>query len=158
MLLVAMTACGASGAVEPHVRAASAPAAAFAGYRTFAIRLAGSPAAAAGPTPTALARRVRTLIGAKLILKGYVEQVGGGGRPDFVVALDPGQSVLVVSAFDARTDAQVWRASTEAVADPSPERACADDSQLRDEVGRLLATFPERSSEAGRAEVSSFTW
>ena len=88
---------------------------------------------------------------------GYVEKTGGV-QPDFVMSFDAEPGALVVNAFDARTDARVWRGTAEVVRDPGPEPACLDDLQFRDEVERVMASFPARADEGARAEVAGLTW
>jgi hypothetical protein len=96
----------------------------------------------------------------------YVEQASAI-KPDFVVAFGSGyaeepppslplggegpapskpveRNKLVIDAYDASTDAQVWHATAES--DVSPQGI--DDMQLQADIHRLLAPFPVRSAAA----------
>jgi hypothetical protein len=103
---------------------------------------------------------MRPLIVADLVNKGYVEQTGDG-KPDFLVrlasgymkelrtsgneqggAVPPPGSIetgeIVMDAFDASSDTQVWHGSAEA--EVNPERI--DDQLLQTGVRQMMATFP----------------
>lgn len=161
LLLGAMTACAATSAPAMRVRTDSSAVASFATYRTFAFRLAGTP-----PAPFQVSarsfeveRRMRSLVVAELVRKGYAEQPGPA-NPDFVVTFASGYAeepvyvgeqpsseavvgAIVIDAFDASSAAQVWHGIAETEVDS--ERI--DDQLLQTGVQRVLASFPARSPE-----------
>jgi uncharacterized protein DUF4136 len=168
VFLGATIACGAPAArVQTAESAASA---AFAKYHTFAFRPAEQPTAPFEVTARSfeVERRMRPLIVAELLRKGYTEQTGQD-KPDFVLAFDSGYAKevmgnleqagvqaggagpasappivlgkLTVDAFDASTDGQVWHGTAEADVDPKR----IDDHLLQVAVQKLLAPFPSRN-------------
>jgi len=168
ILLGAMTACAATTSPTVRVQTESSAVASFAAYRTFGFRLAGTP-----PAPFQVSarsfeveRRMRSLVVAELVHKGYTEQPGPA-HPDFVVALasgyatepvyvgqEPAETVekgaIVVDAFDASSSAHVWHSTAETEVDPKQ----INDQLLQVGVQRVLASFPARGSE-GRPGVTS---
>jgi uncharacterized protein DUF4136 len=164
-----MAACAATSSPTVRVRTESSAAASFAAYRTFGFRLAGSP-----PAPFEVSarsfeveRRMRALVVAELVRKGYAEQLGAA-NPDFVVTLASGyteepffmgeaplfdtaeKGAIVIDAFDASSTAQVWHGVGEAEVDPRK----INDQLLEVGVQRVLASFPARGSE-GQSGVTS---
>ncbi|MGA3124098.1 MAG: DUF4136 domain-containing protein [Polyangiaceae bacterium] len=165
VFLGATMACGAPATRVETAESAASPA--FAKYHTFAFRPAAQPTAPFEVTARSfeVERRMRPLIVAELLHKGYTEQTGQD-KPDFVLAFDSGYSKevmgnleqaggagpasappivrgkLTVDAFDASTDGQVWHGTAEA--EVNPKRI--DDQLLQVAVEKLLAPFPSRNS------------
>jgi hypothetical protein len=163
----ATMACGAPAArVET---AESSPGTAFAKYHTFGFRPAGQPTPPFEVTARSfeVEARMRPLIVAELLRKGYTQQTGQG-RPDLVLAFESGYSKdamtnvgevggagpasvprivrgkITVDAFDMSSDAQVWHGTAEAEVDPKR----IDDQLLQTAVQKLLAPFPARNGLA----------
>jgi Pyruvate/2-oxoacid:ferredoxin oxidoreductase gamma subunit len=164
----ALAACGTAGSSNPNIQTAhSSAGAAFASYRTFGFRLSGQPSAPYDVTARSfdVERRMRPLIVAELVRRGYQETTGEG-KPDFIVAFGSGyaqepagtvspaelggsaaatppveKGKLVVDAFDTSTDAQVWHGTAEAEVNPDK----IDDKLLQGAIQRLLTTFPPRN-------------
>jgi Domain of unknown function (DUF4136) len=163
ILLGAMTACAAATSPTVRVQTDSSAVASFAAYRTFAFGLAGTP-----PAPFQVSarsfeveRRMRSLVAAELVRKGYTEQPGSA-HPDLVVTFATGyatqedvyvgqeplaetveKGAIVIDAFDASSAAQVWHG----VAETEVDREKINDQLLQTGVQRVLASFPARSSE-----------
>ena len=160
VLLAAMTACAATSSPTVRVQTDSSAVASFAAYRTFGFRIAGTP-----PAPYQVSarsfeveRRMRSLVVAELVRKGYAEQAGPA-NPDFVVTFASGyatepvyvgqealsetveKGAIVIDAFDASSAAQVWHGTGETEADPEK----INDQLLQAGVQRVLASFPARS-------------
>jgi hypothetical protein len=169
VLLGAMTACAATSSPNVRVQTDSSAVASFAPYRTFAFGLAGAP-----PAPFQVSarsfeveRRMRSLVAAELVRKGYTEQAGSA-HPDLVVTLATGyatedvyvgqepstetveKGAIVIDAFDASSAAQVWHG----VGETEVDREKINDQLLQTGVQSVLASFPARTSE-GRPGVAS---
>jgi hypothetical protein len=167
VLLAAMAACAESPTVVVHTD--SSPVASFATYRTFGFGLAGPPPAPFRETARSFAveRRMRSLVVAELVRKGYTEQPGPA-NPDFVVTFASGYTTedfsmgeaplfetadigaIVIDAFDASSAAHVWHGTGETEVSP----AKINDQLLQAGVHRVLASFPVRGAE-GRPGVTS---
>jgi hypothetical protein len=166
----ALAACGTAGSSTTHIQTAQSGAGAFASYRTFGFRLSGQPSAPYEVTARSfeVERRMRPLIVAELVRRGY-EELTGESKPDFVVAFASGyakepagtvspaelggtagatppveKGKLVVDAFDTSSETQVWHGTAEAEVNPDK----IDDTLLQAAVQRLLATFPPRNGIA----------
>ncbi|MGD0678277.1 MAG: DUF4136 domain-containing protein [Polyangiaceae bacterium] len=166
VLLSAMSACAATTPSRVQVQTESVSGGPFQAYRTFGFRLAERP-----PAPFQVSSRsfevesrLRSLVAAELVRKGYVEQPDST-KPDFVVRLasgyaselyytgDPGYDALaanpvekgaiVIDAFDTSSAAQVWHGTAEAEVDPKR----INSRLLETSVQGVLASFPARSSE-----------
>jgi hypothetical protein len=159
VLLGAMAGCAATTSPAVVVQTDSSAVASFATYRTFGFRFAGAP-----PAPFQVSarsfeveRRMRSLVAAELVRKGYTEQPGAA-HPDFVVTLasgyatepvyvgqEPAKTVekdaLVIDAFDDSSAAQVWHGVGETEIDPKE----INDQLLQTGVRSVLASFPARS-------------
>jgi hypothetical protein len=170
VLVGTVAACGAARAPEGRVHTESSEASALANYRTFGFRPAGQPAAPFEVSARSfeVERRIRPLIVAGLVQKGYMEQAGDQAKPDFVIvfgsgyAQGPAPSVdqqggaglaatpsiekgrIAIDAFDSSSDTQVWHGTAEAVVDPQK----IDDRLLQTAVQQVLASFPARSAVA----------
>jgi hypothetical protein len=169
VLLGAMAACAATSSPTVRVKTDSSAVASFAAYRTFAFGLAGTP-----PTPFQVSarsfeveRRMRSLVAAELVRKGYTEQPGSA-HPDLVVTFATGyatedvyvgqeplaetveKGAIVIDAFDASSAAHVWHGTGETEVSP----AKINDQPLQAGVHRVLASFPVRGAE-GRPGVTS---
>jgi hypothetical protein len=170
ILLGALTACAATTSPTVRVQTDSSAVASFAAYRTFGFGLAEGP-----PAPFQVSarsfevqRRMRSLVAAELVRKGYTEQPGPA-HPDFVVTLASGYAeqppvyggeaplfetgktgAIVINAFDASSAAQVWHG----VGETEVDREKINDHLLQTGVQSVLASFPTRSSE-GRPGVTS---
>jgi hypothetical protein len=163
LLLGAMAACAATSSPNVRVETDSSAVASFAAYRTFAFGLAGTP-----PPPFQVSgrsfeaeRRMRSLVAAELVRKGYAEQAGPA-HPDFVVTLASGytddppfggeaplfevaeKGTIVIDAFDTSRTGQVWHGTGEMEVDP---KQINDQQLLQIGVERVLASFPARGSE-----------
>jgi Domain of unknown function (DUF4136) len=157
--LGAMASCVSSQLPNVLVQTQSSAIESFAPYHTFGFRLAGTP-----PEPFQVSarsfeveRRMRSLVVAQLVGKGYTEQLGSA-RPDFVVTFSAGyaddppaggeppmfempvKGAIIIDAFDASSDAHVWHATAEA----EVEATQIDDPLLQVAVRRALASFPVR--------------
>jgi hypothetical protein len=168
VLVGAMTACGTGTSSGGRIETAgSPPAVAFANYHTFGFRPAGQPAAPFEVSARSfeVERRIRPLIVAELLSKGYAEPAGQA-KPDFVVVFGSGYSQaappsidqpggagpaaptppekgrIAIDAFDASSDVQVWHGIAEAEVNPQK----IDDQLLQTAIHKLLAPFPARSS------------
>ena len=169
ILAATVAACQATTASVPgtsHVQTTSAEAAAFAPLRTFGFRLAEQP-----PAPYELSarsfeveRRVRELVAAELVGKGYTET---GPDADLLIRISSGTSSedkavpittsggtenepqrvtlgeVVVDAFSRGTGQQVWHATAQAEIDPQR----INEPALQDTVHRMLTPFPGRTME-----------
>jgi hypothetical protein len=164
----AMTACGAAGSSGTPVRTTdSSLGAAFANYHTFGFRFAGQPAAPFEVSARSFEgeRRMRPLIVAELLRKGYEEQTGRD-KPDFTVSFGLGYAKeanqlteqtatpiekgrMAIDAFDTSSNAQVWHGTAEAQVNP----AKIDDSLLAAAVQQLLAPFPARGGAVTAAQA-----
>jgi hypothetical protein len=162
--LGAMAACVTTHLPNVLVQTQSSALSSFAPYHTFGFRIAGMP-----PAPFQVSarsfeveRRMRSLVVAQLVGKGYAEQQGSA-HPDFVVSFSAGyaddpppggeppmfempvKGAIVIDVFDASSDAHVWHATAEAEVEPTQ----LDDRLLRVAVQRALASFPARGPEDG---------
>jgi hypothetical protein len=170
ILVGALTACAATTSPTVRVQTDSSAVASFAAYRTFGFGLAEAP-----PAPFQVSarsfevqRRMRSLVAAELVRKGYAEQPGPA-HPDFVVTLASGYAeqppvyageaplfetaetgAIVINAFDASSAAQVWHG----VGETEVDRKKIDDHLLQTGVESVLASFPARSSEGGSGVTS----
>jgi hypothetical protein len=158
-------ACGAPAArVETAETSAGT---ALARYHTFGFRPAGQPTPPFEVTARSfeVEGRMRPLIVAELLRKGYTEQTGQD-KPDFVLAFESGYSKeamangeevgfagaasaprivrgkITVDAFDMSSDAQVWHGTAEAEVDPKR----IDNQLLQMAVQKLLSPFPARNA------------
>jgi hypothetical protein len=157
VLFATMAACAWKSSPAVFVETASSAASSFAAYRTFAFGLAEAP-----PAPFQVSarsfeeeRRMKALIAAELVRKGYVEQPGPA-QPDLVVRFASGdvedppygdeppmfelpeKGVIVIDVFDASIGAQVWHGSGEVEVDSKR----IDEELLQKSVQRVLASFP----------------
>ena len=169
-LLGTLTACATTSSPTVLVHTDSSPVASFATYRTFGFGLAGGPPAPFRESARSFAvyRRLRSLVVAELVRKGYVEQPGPA-NPDFVVTFASGYTTedfsmgevplfggqveigaIAIDAFDASSAAHVWHGTGET--EVSPEKI--NDQLLQDGVHRVLGSFPVRGAE-GRPGVTS---
>lgn len=169
VLFAATAACVSTRSPGLLVETESSAAASFAAYRTFGFGPAEAP-----PAPFQVSarsfeveRRMRALISAELVRKGYAEQPGPG-HPDFVIGFASGyareppfggeaplfempeKGAIVIDAFDASSAAQVWHGAGQAQVDPEK----VDDPLLQTSVERVLASFPARSTN-GLSSVAS---
>jgi hypothetical protein len=153
--LLGTVACQAAAASGPAVATATAPNGDIPQHRTFSFGLAE--AAPAGYEDSArtfeVERRMRGLIAAALIQKGYVEEPDKG---ELLIRFGVGNAHMIgqdvevgnqraydlgrldVDAFDAATKVQLWRAV--AVTEIDPKRI--DDRILARAVQGAFATFP----------------
>jgi hypothetical protein len=142
---------------------------AFAKYRTFGFRPVSQPDEPFEVSARSFEaeRRMRPLVEAELLRRGYAES-SGQVRPDFLVSFglgyaqvpttsQPGGSLatvvvekgrIAVDAFDASNGLQVWHGSGEAEVDPKK----IDDSLLEAAVQQVLAPFPTRSAASPPAQ------
>jgi hypothetical protein len=170
VLVGTMAACGAAPAPEGRVHTESSVGSALANYRTFGLRPAGQPAAPFEVSARSfeVERRIRPLIVAGLVQKGYMEQSGDQTKPDFVIVFGSGYAQgavpsvdqqggaglattppiekgrIAIDAFDTSSDTQVWHGTAEAEVDPSK----IDDRLLQTAVQQVLASFPARNAVA----------
>jgi hypothetical protein len=160
-LFATMTACAWKSYPAVLVETESAAAASFAAYRTFGFGIAEAP-----PAPFQVSarsfeeeRRMRALIAAELVRKGYAEQAGPA-QPDLIVRFASGDAedppygdeppmfelpvkgVIVIDVFDASIGAQVWHSSGEVEVDARR----IDEPLLQRSVQRVLASFPGRGT------------
>jgi len=167
LLPAALVACASTRPPTVLVHTDSSPVAPFATYRTFGFGLAGAPPAPFQESARSFAveRRMRALVVAELVGKGYSEQRG----PDFVVTVASGYTAeafsmgeaplfetaeigaIVVDAFDASSAAHVWHGTGETEVDPRK----IDDPLLQTGVHRVLASFPVRRADSGPAVISN---
>jgi hypothetical protein len=165
VLIATMAACQPTiSAGSSQVQTTMAAGASFAPFRTFGFRLATEP-----PSPYQVSarsfevgRRVRELVAAELVRKGYAE---AGQNADFLVRISSGtaredkaqptttsggnenqpQSItageVVVDAFDRSTAQQVWHGTARAEIDPERINEPALEAALQ----QMLAPFPTRS-------------
>ena len=172
VLLGAMAACAATPSPVGHVQTDTSATGAFADFHTFAFRLASNP-----PSPFQVSarsfeveKRMRPLVVAELASKGYVEQLGPT-KPDFMISFASGYATevpyqgqgpastgvekgsIVIDAFDAASESQVWHGTGEARVDPEK----IDDQLLRTAVQRVLASFPSRTPEGNPGVTSAQT-
>jgi hypothetical protein len=159
-LVGALAACGAAGRPVTYATE-SAGEVAFVSYQTFGFLPARQPAAPFEVSARSfeVERRIRPLIVAELLRKGYAEQTGEA-KPDFVVVfgsayaqvpptdpvvwVDPPpiqKGRIAIDAFDASSDAQVWHGTAEAEVDLEK----VDNQLLQTAVQQVLAPFPARS-------------
>jgi hypothetical protein len=169
-LLGTLTACATTSSPTVLVHTDSSPVASFATYRTFGFGLAGGPPAPFRESARSFAvdRRLRSLVVAELVRKGYVEQPGPA-NPDFVVTFASGYTTedfsmgevplfggqveigaIAIDAFDASSAAHVWHGTGETEVSPGK----INDQLLQDGVHRVLGSFPVRGAE-GRPGVTS---
>jgi hypothetical protein len=162
LLVGAMSACGAATPPDRHVVVRTAGSTTFASYRTFGIGPAREPAPPFHLSARAfeLEQRMRPLVVAELLRKGYAEETGGA-KPDLLLKFaagydttppappgEPGWNTggmtgeIVVDAFDGATEAQVWQGTAQSEVDPDK----IDPQLLQYAVEHLLATFPGRSA------------
>jgi hypothetical protein len=170
VLAATMAACQATTSAGPatgptEVQAVGAGNAAFAPYKTFGFRLAGTPTAPYQPSARSfeVERRVHDLVAAELTRKGYAQT---DTNPDFVIRLSSGTAKedkpvptttsggsendpkvvtageIVVDAFDRSTSQQVWHGTAQAEVDPQK----INDPGLQAAVQQMLARFPARST------------
>jgi hypothetical protein len=163
VLAATVAACQATTSSRPpQIQAISAESGAFAPYRTFGFRLAGTP-----PSPYEVSartfvveRRVRDLVATALARKGYRE---ADAMPDFLIRLSSGTAKadsaltaagaaygtqgesltsgeIVIDVFDGSTSQQVWRGTAQAEIDPQR----IDELRLRSAVEQLLMRLPAR--------------
>jgi hypothetical protein len=158
VLVGALAACATTSSPTVLVHTDSGPVASFASYRTFGFGLAAAPPAPFQESARSFAveRRVRSLVVAELVRKGYAEQPGPA-HPDFVVTVASGYTsedfsmgeaplfetaelgAIVIDVFDASSAAHVWHGTGETEVDP---KRVSD--QLQAGVRRVLASFPHR--------------
>jgi hypothetical protein len=166
--LCAALAFGATGCLAaapdppPNTVATAAPSSNIASHRTFAFGLTEMPPAGFNSSPRTfeVQRRVRDLIVAALVQKGYVEDPNNGeillrfgasnARTPSVEAevsqTAPGDwGRLQIDAYDAATKLQVW--STVVVTQIDPQRI--DDRVVSDAVQQALSSFPARAGATG---------
>jgi hypothetical protein len=176
VLLGAMAACAATSSPAVRVKTDSSAVASFATFRTFGFGLAGAP-----PPPFQVSarsfeveRRMRSLVAAEFVRKGYTEQPATA-HPDLVVTIAMGyateetgyatedvyvsqepstqtvkKGAIVINAFDASSAAQVWHG----VGETQVDRENLNDRLLQSGVQSVLASFPARTPE-GRLGVTS---
>jgi Domain of unknown function (DUF4136) len=162
LFLGAMTACASTHLPNVLVQTQSSAVASFAPYHTFGFRLAGAP-----PAPFRMSarsfeveRRIRSLVVAQLVGKGYTEQ-RETARPDFVVTLSvgyaddpppggeppmfdmPEEGAITIDVFDTSSEAHVWHGEAEAEVDATR----INDRLLQLCVRRVLASFPARDPQ-----------
>jgi hypothetical protein len=162
LFLGAVAACASTPSPNVLVQTQSSPDTSFAGYRTFGFRHAEAP-----PAPFEVSarsfeveRRVRALVVAQLVSKGYMEQTAPA-NPDFFVTLSAGyaddppfggeaplfetdeKGAFVIDVFDASSAAHVWHGTAEAEVDPRQ----INDQLLQVGVRRALSSFPARGPE-----------
>jgi hypothetical protein len=161
-----------SGCDPVTVRTATTPGASFARYRTFSFGRPEDPPAGntVSPWPEEVQKRVQPLIAGQLEQKGYtavsakgdlVLRFGSGRRVvhiqqaqvregDQSLAEEPHfdydvvEGSLVIDAFDSRSGARVWHASTSAEVDPNR----VDGPILARSVAEALARLPRAGSAA----------
>jgi hypothetical protein len=174
VLVGAMAACAADSSRARVQTAESSAGVAFANYHTFGFRPAEQPAAPFEVSARSfeVERRMRPLIVAELLGKGYAEQAGQT-RPDFMVAFGLGyaqdavpsvdqtggagpaaaapieRGKIAIDAFDTSSAAQVWHGTAEAEVNPKT----IDDQLLRAAVHQLLAPFPSRAIAVTSAQA-----
>jgi hypothetical protein len=160
LLVGALSACGAATPPDRHVAVRTVGSTTSASYRTFGIGLAREPAPPFQLSARAfeLEERMRPLVVAELLRKGYAEEAEGA-KPDLLLKFmagydttppapqrEPGgnksgmRGEIVVDAFDGTTEAQVWRGIAQSEVDPDK----IDPQLLQYAVEHLLATFPGR--------------
>src|ERR1700722_5709885 len=123
----ALSACGAATPPDRHVAVRTVGSTTSASYRTFGIGLAREPAPPFQLSARAfeLEERMRPLVVAELLRKGYAEEAGGA-KPDVLLKFAAGYDTtppapqregnkgggmtgeIVVDAVDGATEAQVW--------------------------------------------------
>lgn len=180
LVLLASMACAAenpaggapegTSAPSDGVHTAVNPAASFSRYRTFSFGPSeGPPAGYQTAARTAeVQRRLRPLIAAALIQKGYSEASAtgdlvimfGSGRREVVThevsSVSAGwlpddenadfiEGSLVIDAFDGASLQRVWHGASR-VADINPDRI--DDQRLQRSVQQLITAFPAASVPA----------
>jgi hypothetical protein len=161
VLFATVAACTWKSSPAVLVQTESAAAASFEAYRTFGFGIAEAP-----PAPFQVSarsfqveRRMRALIAAELVRKGYAEQTGPA-HPDLLVRFASGdvedppygdeppmfelpeKGVIVIDVFDASIGAQVWHSSGEVEVDSRR----IDDQLLQISIQRVLASFPGRGT------------
>ncbi len=171
VLLSAMAACQAATTTtvsgSSQVRTTSAETASFAPFRTFGFRLAAEPPAPYQVSPRSFDAegRVRELVAAELVRKGYTE---AGPDADFMIRISAGTAKadkaeptttsggnenqplsvtageVIVDAFNRSTAQQVWHGTARAEIDPNR----LNESALHAAVQRMLAPFPVRTDYA----------
>jgi Domain of unknown function (DUF4136) len=169
---VALAAALASACLPANVRefpveTAMSAGATFAGYRTFAFGWAEDPAGGQAPSGRTLEveRHLRDVIASALRQRGYSEDAAapslvvrfaagidhvhsGGFEEDLVHPRDDEYvdfQIIRLDVFDASSKVAVYRGAAISQADLAKP---VDDSLLRYEVQRLLASFPPRIAAA----------
>jgi hypothetical protein len=160
LLPAALAACVSTRSPTVLVHTDSSPVAPFATYRTFGFGLAGALPAPFQESARSFAveRRMRSLVVAELVRKGYAEEQAGPANPDFVVTVASGYAAeafsmgeaplfetaelgaIVIDVFDASSAAHVWHSTGEAEVDPRT----INDQLLQASVHGVLASFPAR--------------